>query len=394
MKNFWNTVLIGLFLFICIGSLIAFSQSAAFQKMNEPIAPSILPQSSPRAVGPALPTATETPTPTATQDYGATAIAYKSELDAANNQIVQAQSTTNAALLTANQLLASQIQVTQQAQQIVINAQAMTATSGYWTANAPATPTPNATSTAERIAAINGASTAIAIHSTEIAAEPTRTLLMAQSQEQAKNVEFYHKAEIILPYVSGVLIVIIAGIVFLIVLVGFAHPKPEPAPVEDPKPEPPQWAPEAKQIITPVKVATPDGNQNWLYQVPCEQEAFFEFCNGVINEHISLAYGNWEGSKSPLTRDDKNSFRAIRNFLLANRFAKSSESTKTLTLTAEGEGFLRAYLDDGNLPHSYCFNPNFKHEPLETAHMSDEHTHEEGGEVELIPIFLSSQTKT
>jgi 3-polyprenyl-4-hydroxybenzoate decarboxylase len=85
--------------------------------------------------------------------------------------------------------------------------------------------------------------------------------------------------------------------------------------------------------------------------VPCSPDQLTALANGVINEHQSLAFNQWEGAVSPFTRDE---FTVVRNWLLSNRLAQSAGQGK-LILSATGETLFIEWLNNQKLPETYKF---------------------------------------
>lgn len=90
--------------------------------------------------------------------------------------------------------------------------------------------------------------------------------------------------------------------------------------------------------------------------IPCTPEQLTELANGLLNEGKTMALRHWETAESSLNR---NVIYPVRNFLRANHMAVAA-ARGDMVLTATGEAFFRAWLENGTPPPSYSFAPDIE----------------------------------
>lgn len=117
--------------------------------------------------------------------------------------------------------------------------------------------------------------------------------------------------------------------------------------------------------------------------VPCTPEQLTELAEGLISGNKTLAINQWEGKMSvTFTRDV---YILMRNFMQANRLVRSDRAGR-LMLTADGEAFFRAWLEQRSIPPSYEFDPGSADITGKTAHEHENHAHDHAvGEAQSAP---------
>jgi hypothetical protein len=358
VKNFFLVVLV-------VGLVIA----AVFYFSSQPQAvtnKSFLSQSVPQSVA-LQATETPSPVPSPTMDYPATATEWKSQLDNAQNQVADSQSTAIAAQAIANNLLQSQIQVTQQAQSIELqkiqNAQQI----AQWTKDAPATPTPNATGTAEVIAANMLAAKALIAHATEVS--PTETIRRVNALAEANNADARVKADIVMPYFAGIIIIVFFFFLWRFVSAGlYKTLEKESAPDEETAPEQQPFAPinEVKPVIVPPsQEPLSDGFISLSnHFIPCTPVQLDELAEQVLSRKNTLPFNDYEGSKSKWTR---NALLTMRAWMQSKEYIESIGGGKVRS-TSGGEDMLREWRDNHRLPAGIEFYPTHADLPEGMSH--------------------------
>lgn len=313
------------------------------------------PLASPHAMETASP---NPPTATATIGYQATAAAAmeaqstaQAQADTANRLMVQATND-EAARIHAEQLAA--LQATQQAEadeMIVLG----------WTATAQLTAIPaTQTQQAANNILIPTQQSLMATSQMMTMQAPTQIALMAQAEAQARFAPMSEVMRITFFIAMSLLMLAVAVFVFRV------QPAKPAAMTEMP-------------FITPydegtvVTVKNEARTQATRLMVPATPEMLDELAEGVISLGKTLRVNNWEGGQSEhWTRE---TFYPMRNWLLSNAMARST-GQGGLVLTAEGEGFLRGWLDAGAIPPLYEFDPNLMRKQADFPHAHEAHVHE------------------
>lgn len=295
-----------------------------------------------------------TPTPTATIGYQATAMAAEAtaaraqqEADAAARLMVQSTAEYEMRLM-------EQIKLTAQVDR--------------WTATAALTSVP-LTSTAQ--ANMNTAAardqSILSAQITQTFEAPTKVVEMNRAQVEGKMIPIE---------ILGRLFALGAMGYFMIAIGYFAiH---QTTKTTDTQQEPVIDQP---QTVTITLRKERDGSVKWnRLEVPCSPDALSELAIGILNEGKTLGINSWEGKQCP--HWNRKSFRAMRNFLLANKFAVS-DGSGTAILIDDGKAFLRGWLDNGALPHSFEFGAQDDSPAQETAHDHEDHAaaHAVGGAI-------------
>lgn len=306
------------------------------------------------------PTATQSPVPTATVEYKATA-------NAAETQAYIAQATANEA----NRIM---VQATNDQQQrdhemAMQNAQATAQAESNrmvqlgWTATAALTAVPlTATAQRENMTAIADYKAVTIAQITATAHAPTQVVADANAQTQAQLAPAFAFAQLFAMFAVGFFAI------FAVLFMRWywmredarAHARsPQgvaerhgfvPIPQVAPEPEP-EFIQPTETVIT-VRQDRGDGNMRMdKYTVPCTREQLLQVAENVLANGWSLAINQWEAAGTLFTR---NTFSKLRAWLQANKFAVSTGGG-ALALSPEGHAFLDAFLNASQLPAEYQF---------------------------------------
>lgn len=299
--------------------------------------------------------ATQTPVPTATIEYKATAFA-------AETQAAIAQATADQARRIMVQATNDQAQREHEAQIQNSNA-TQQAESNHamllsWTATAAQTAIPlTATAQRENLTAIAEYNEVTIAMITATAALPTQIVAEADAQTIAKFAPLRMGAQIFAMFAIGVFLLFSAWFMRWYWMRQDAREwLKSPAgvagldgfvPVPDVEPE----------IIRPETIVTVrqdfgGGNMRMdKYTVPCSKEQLLQVAENILTKGWTLGINQWESAETLFTR---NTFGKLRSWLQGNKFAISTGGG-TLALTPEGHTFLEEFLNKALLPTEYQF---------------------------------------
>lgn len=170
---------------------------------------------------------------------------------------------------------------------------------------------------------------------------PTQIYVMAQSETYAKNSDRILVVELGLKIAISVFLIVLALYVILraiqVVLMLADQPEIKIPDLND------------QPMIIPFKTEkTSGGVVMKRAEILCSNEQLLEFADGILNHHMTPAFGLWEGTKV------HRNLKYIREFLEEHKFAKLiPRSGGALDIQADGESFLRHCLDFGTPPPPY-----------------------------------------
>lgn len=302
-----------------------------------------------------LATATQSPVPTATIEYKATAFV-------AETQAAIAQATADQARRIMVQATNDQAQREHEAQIHSANATQQAESNRVmllsWTATAAQTAIPlTATAQRENMTAIADYKAVTIAQITATAALPTQIVAEADAQAIAKYAPLRMGAQIFAMFAIGVFLLIAAWFMRWYWMRQDAREwlkSPQGVagldgfmPVPDVEPE----------IIRPETVITikqdfGGGNMRMdKYTVPCSKEQLLQVAENVLTKGWTLGINQWESAETLFTR---NTFSKFRSWLQGNKFAMSTGSG-ILALTPKGHEFLEEFLNKAQLPTEYQF---------------------------------------
>ena len=328
-----------LYVMLPVKSPAAFASSAQSQVQSISAINSPRPNSTEAIMDTATPS--ETPTPT---------VGYQATSEAAQSTAISAQAIANAAVGTANALAAGNSQAT-------LTVLGMTATQDFWTANAPATPTPNATATAEKITADKLALQVYAAAMTTTKEAPTQTIIMANAKAWADKATERQNADIYFPYYA--VLVLVVFIVVMALIFRVRPPDPKIITVEKDT-SLTSVTPESFIPFTPnsTRIVIEDRHgvftNAMAHDVPCTPEQLSELAERVINQNTAMIYSNFKGNGTLWTQD---TFAAFRAWFQLNGYTDSAGGGQ-LVPNEKGKAFLRGWLNNSTLPFSINFSPS------------------------------------
>jgi hypothetical protein len=310
----------------------------------------------------ASPTAGAVGTPTATVGWQATA--------------VSAQGTSQAAQVSLDSARRLMVDATQDHEKRVQEQILLTARADDWTATAM----PIAGTATEKwmktMVPIMNTQQSMAITAVVVTQQaPTMIVAMSQAQNQAKYGELYSISYLFVAFTSGLFILGLARWLFRQADMPQAQKKPVEAVTSSGAKKDALNGLDKGLVVT---INNGDAGYPSMRRLllPCTKEQLSELAEGVIGRGKTLAINQWEGSKSEtFTRD---SFVELRNFLQANKLAKSTGGGM-LDLTADGQVLLRRWREQGTLPHSFEFWPKKAAHAVGMTHAHENHGHEMGG---------------
>lgn len=301
-------------------------------------------------------TATQSPVPTATIEYKATA-------NAAETQAAIAQATADEA----NRII---VQATNDQQQrehetAMQNAQATAQAESNrmielgWTATAALTAIPlTSTAQVDNMTAIADYKAVTIAQITATAALPTQIVAESNAREQAKFSWLRPVVEIFAIFSIGVFLLFTAWFMrwYWMREDARAHARSPQGAAErngfQPIPIVPADEDAEPETILTIRQDLGDGNMRMdRYTVPCTHEQLLQVAENVLTRGWSLAINQWESAETLFTR---NTFSKLRSWLQSNQFAVSAGSG-TLALSPEGHAFLEAFLNASQLPTEYQF---------------------------------------
>lgn len=292
-------------------------------------------------------TATQTLTPTATIGYQATALA-------AEATAAQAQAEADAAA----RLM---VQSTAEYEKRLQEQYTWTMQADQWTATAMMTAVPmTSIAQANMNTAIAKQQSILSAQITQTHEAPTQVVAMNRANMESKMIPVDILARLFLFGAMGY---------FLIAVGYFAiHQTTKPAAAVEDIESIPQV--EKESVLITLK-QTNNGAMQWSrLVVPCAPDALSELAIGVLNDGKTLGINQWEGKASMYwTRE---TIALMRNFMLANKFA-ASDGNKSAVINDDGRAFLRGWLDNGALPHSFEFDPKAEECVSEIPHAHETH---------------------
>lgn len=110
-------------------------------------------------------------------------------------------------------------------------------------------------------------------------------------------------------------------------------------------------APSVLEMATPVLIKREEGGvlEVSLQVVPCSEEMLTEFAEGILSGEKTTRFEFWEGEKSLWWRDQYRKFRAWLSSKEVG-YAIIHDPSGIMVLTADGEYFLRYWLETRKLP--------------------------------------------
>jgi hypothetical protein len=342
---------LGIFLFILLtacGSIPSIGQ--------EPLATHAL-AATPQNITPSV-TPSETPEPTATIGYQATAIVAQQTADAASRLMVEATAQHEALI---NEQIGYTAESERQEMQIL-----------EWTATAAPSSIPATQTQTYLNDKANATRQSMMITSVVMTQQaPTMIIAMAQAETQAR----------FAPINAGIYVFAIFSIsCFLIGMTVWFLRRPVEMGTQTESEETPE---EPYELDLGTVVNVKKNNDGYLSTrrmvVPCTPEQLTELAEGLISGEKTLAINQWEGRNTKLTRD---TFMAVRNFLQTNQYVRNAGGVGNLALTADGEAFFREWREKQTLPPSFEFFPGVDANAPETSHDHENHERNHGaGEV-------------
>lgn len=345
MKN--TLILMAFFISACGGQVSALSQSTDTEYRT--------PQ----------PTATQSPVPTPTIEYQATA-------HVAETQVAIAQATADEAnrimVQATNDEAQRQHEASMQNAQATAQAESNAMVQYGWTATAAFTSVPlTATAQIDNATAIAAYNTMTIAQITATAHAPTQVVADANARTQAQFSTVFAWVQVFALFSLGVFMLFTAWFMRWYWMredaralarspqgVAERHGyKPIPQVVPEPDPEPVFTQPVAPdEMVITVRKDYGDGNVNMSkYTVPCTHEQLLQVAENVLTKGWTLAINQWESAETRFTR---NTFSKLRSWLQSNQFAVSAGSG-TLALSPTGRTFLEAFLNANQLPTEYEF---------------------------------------
>ena len=308
------------------------------------------------------PTATQSPIPTATVEYQATA-------HAAETSAYIAQSTADAA----NRIMAQATNDQQQREHeaAMQNAEGTAQAEANhmielgWTATAYQTSMPlTATAQVDNMTAIADYKAVTIAQITATAALPTQIVAESNARTQAKLAPVFAFVQLFAIFGIGVFMLFAAWFMRWYWMredarqaIAAHNASPQGVaerhgftPIAQSEPEP-EFIQPTETVIT-VRQDHGDGNMRMdKYTVPCTREQLLQVAENVLTKGWTLAINQWESAETLFTR---NTFGKLRSWLQSNQFAVSAGSG-TLALSPEGQAFLDAFLNAAQLPTEYQF---------------------------------------
>ena len=307
------------------------------------------------------PTATQSPVPTATIEYKATANAAETQAyiaqataDEANRVMVQA---TNDQQQREHETAMQSNSATQQAEanKIIVLG---------WTATAYQTTVPlTATAQVDNMTAIANYKAVTIAEITATAYMPTQIVANANAETQAQFATAFAWVQVFAIFALGVFLLFTAWFMRWYWMREDARAQAQspqgvaerhgfkPIPQVQPEPDPVFTQPVPETVVT-VRQDNGDGNLRMdKYTVPCTREQLLQVAENVLTKGWTLAINQWESAETLFTR---NTFSKLRSWLQASHFAVSAGSG-TLALSDTGRAFLEAFLNASQLPTEYQF---------------------------------------
>lgn len=301
------------------------------------------------------PTATQSPVPTATIGYQATA-------NVAETQVAIAQATADEANRVMVQATNDQAQreheTAMQNAQGTAQAESENFIRDGWTATAALTAVPlTATAQVDNLTAIADYKAVTIAQLTATAHAPTQIVAESDAKTRAQFSWFIVGTQLFAFFALGVFMLFTAGFMRWYWMredkraaevahaqspqgIAERHGFTPVAIVPDPAPE--------VEFIQPVDAVAPKNN---MYTLPCTKEMLLQFAENVLTKNWTLGINAWERDDTLFTRD---TYKPFRSWLLSNRFAASTGGG-ALALTENGRVFLEGFLNTSALPTEYQF---------------------------------------
>lgn len=305
------------------------------------------------------PTATQSPVPTATIGYEATAHAAETQAyiaqataDEANRIMVQAT----------NDQQQREHETAMQNADATAQAQADRMVELGWTATAALTAVPlTSTAQVDNMTAIADYKAVTIAQITATAALPTQIVAESNARTQAKLAPVFAFVQLFAIFAIGVFLFFAAWFMRWYWMrednrqTQAAHAASPQGVAErngfTPIASEPEFIKPTETVIT-VRQDHGDGNMRMdKYTVPCTREQLLQVAENVLTNGWTLAINQWESAETLFTR---NTFGKLRSWLQSNQFAVSAGGG-TLALSPEGQAFLDAFLNAAQLPTEYQF---------------------------------------
>lgn len=285
---------------------------------------------------------TQTPVPTSTIGYEATAQMAQATADEARrvNAMVTAEH---------EQRIQAQLMLTAQYEQQIQEIYS-------WTITAALTSVPlTATQQAIINTQIIQEQAIVAAQMTATHQAPTQVAAMARAQTEVRYANFYKMAQIFGLFSVGA---------FCLAIVFFILRNPvvrsEPTEVDD--------VPEVRETVIQIKRDDGHGSISLQRQVvPCSPEQLTELAEKVLSGEKTLAINQWEGKDTQFTRPV---IQQVRGWLQMNKYAISTGDGQ-LAPTPDGLDFLNEWLNTQRLPTEYGFRNDTKPAPMEVITTDD-----------------------
>lgn len=298
------------------------------------------------------PTATQSPVPTATIEYKATA-------NAAETQAAIAQATADESRRINAVITAEYESRVQEQLQMTAAMDARTHEASVWTATAALTSIPlTTTAQVDNKTAVAAANTMTTAKLTATAALPTQIVAAANAETQAQFAPVRYGIEIFALFGLGVF-----GLFGAWFMVWYwrqqdardqarAHAQSPQGVAERDGFQPVQPVQPVQETIITVRQDLGDNNTRMdKYTVPCTRDQLLQVAENVLSHGWTLGINQWESAGTLFTR---NTFGKLRTWLQVNRFAVSGGGG-TLALSPEGRAFLESFLNTSNIPTEYQF---------------------------------------